>query len=354
MAQTTVNTATDTNVAQQWDADFHELYVRNMRFCPWMGSSENSIFQVKEQLMKSPGDQITVSLISKLSGDGVTGTETLEGSEEVLANFGYKVTVDMLRNAVRIHKMEEQKSALDFRNAAKTMLTNWRAEKLRDHMLRALGSPVKSSGMVAYADATEAQKDAWLVANTDRIVFGASSPALTDHSADVANIDDAADKLTRTIVGIAKRTAQAADPLIRPISMDNGDELFVMFCHSLAFRDLKADLETLHSNADVRGKKNKIFVPGSLLWDNVLCVEIPEIAALGLVGASSEQVVPNYLCGAQALTTAWAQRAQTEVEQFDYKVSVGVSVSEIRGVSKNYYNEKQHGVVTVYTAGKTD
>ena len=38
---------------------------------------------------------------------------------------------------------------------------------------------------VNYAIATEGQKDAWLVDNADRVLFGAAAAGYTDHSADL-------------------------------------------------------------------------------------------------------------------------------------------------------------------------
>ena len=51
---------------------------------------------------------------------------------------------------------------------------------------------------MAYGTASEAQKDAWLVDNADRVLFGAakSNNSSNDHSASLANIDNTNDKLT--------------------------------------------------------------------------------------------------------------------------------------------------------------
>ena len=70
-------------------------------------------------------------------------------------------------------------------------------------------------------------------------------------------------------------------------------------------------------------------------------------------------MVPNYLCGAQAVGVAWAQRTQTATQDTDYNFRHGVAVQEIRGVEKLRFgtgpndtdNPKDHGMVTVYTAG---
>ena len=92
---------------------------------------------------------------------------------------------------------------------------------------------------VAYASASEAQKDAWLVDNADRVLFGAtkSNASSNDHSTSLANIDNTTDKLSPAMISLAKRIAQTASPKIRPIKTSEDEEWFVMFAGPQAFRD---------------------------------------------------------------------------------------------------------------------
>jgi hypothetical protein len=91
----------------------------------------------------------------------------------------------------------------------------------------------------------------------------------------------------------------------------------------------------------------------------VIIREIPEIEA---VSNGSIDCNPNYLVGAQAIGVAWAQRLRTTTQVSDYGFRNGVGVGEMRGIEKLLFGSgagdtddlKQHGVVTVWTAGVAD
>lgn len=356
MALTTARTGL---TPQQWDDQFFTAYVRESRFKRYMGTDENAVIQLKEDLSKKRGDRVTFALVNELTGAGVTGNTTLEGNEEALDSRSHAVTVAPLRHAVAITDWDEQKSAIDLRNAGKTMLKMWAMTKMRDAIITALGS----INGVAYASASEAQKDAWLVDNADRVLFGAtkSNASSNDHSTSLANIDNTADKLTPAVISLAKRIAQTASPKIRPIKTSEDEEWFVMFAGPQAFRDLANDATMVQANRDarVRGMDNPLFTGGSLVWDGVIIREIPEIAA---VSNGTIDCNPNYLVGAQAVGVAWAQRTKSTTQVTDFEFRHGVGVSEIRGIEKLLFGSgagdtddlKQAGVVTVWSAGVAD
>lgn len=359
MALTTARTGL---TPQQWDSDFFKAYVRENRFNKYMGSDENSIIHLKNDLTKKKGDRITFALVNELTGDGVTGNQTLEGNEESLDSRSHYVTVAPLRHAVAVTDWDDQKSTIDLRNAGKMMLKMWSMTKMRDAIITALGS----INGTAYASASESAKDAWLADNSDRVLFGAakSNNASNDHSAALANIDNTADKLTPEVISLAKRMAQNASPRIRPIRLKEDEEWYVMFCNSQAFRDLNTNSTMTQANRDarMRGMDNPLFTGGALVWDGVIIREIPEIDALSGVGAGGIDVAPNYLVGAQAIGVAWAQRTKSTTQVADYEFKHGVGISEIRGIEKLLFGSgagdtddlKQHGVVTAYTAGVAD
>lgn len=370
MADTTVSSA---NRVQQWADDEFFEYVRMNPLKFLMGSSESSAIQVKEELTKKAGDRVTFSLVTRLTGAGVTDDATLEGNEEALGNYGHQVTVHQLRHGVVVGEYESIKSKIDLLNAAKTMLRLWNMEQLRDLFIARLLSPV-TDGLTTYTAATEAQKDAWLAANdpstaNQRILFGAAKAnnAGNDHSVCLAEIDGTADDLHQDIVRLVKRLAQSASPHIRPIVESGKDgagrEKFYLLAGSLPFRDLEANMDTVLSNADVRGDANQIFAGGIIKVNNVYVIECPEMdrtpanggVLLENVGnGGTVEVEPCFLLGAQALLLAWAQRMEVKFDEFDYQNKRGVAVTEIRGCEKTSYNSFQHGVATAYVSAVGD
>ncbi len=341
MAFTTVAAA---NTEELWDSNFFKSYVRANRFNRYMGRNENSIIQVLENLTKSAGDGITIPLITELTGAGQTGNGLLEGNEEALGNYGHKIEVSTLRHAVAVTDNDQQFTGISLRDAGKEQLKLWAMKKLRTDIITALGS---KSG-TAYGSASEAVKDAWLAANSDRVMFGDGSVGgFTDHSADLALVT-ASMKLTKEVVSKAKAKAELASPIIRPVTVGEDSETYVMFVGSGAFRDLKADLASTLASAQERGDSNPLWNDGDLMYDGVVIRKIQEIAAIGTVGASSARVEPYYLCGAQALGCAWAQRTKSTTDTRDYGFVKGVGIHEMRGVEKLIYNSKDHGVFTGY------
>lgn len=358
------NTAAATGLTvQQWDDKFFAEYVRENRFKNAMGMDENAVIQIKEDLSKKKGDSVTFALVNRLTGAGVTGTNVLEGNEEDLSSRSFRLYVDKIRHAVRVAEMEEQKSAIDLRDAGRTMLKTWIMEKTRDDIITALGS----INGTAYASASEANKDAWLVDNADRVLFGAarSNNSSNDHSASLANIDNTSDKLTPSAISLMRRIAlTVASPKIRPIRIADDRQFFVMYVNSLAMRDLRVNstMVNAHQYAMERGKDNPLFTSGDLIWEDVIIKEIEDIDVLTGVGAGSIDVAPVYLCGAQSVGLAWAKRTKSVTEEFDYGDKYGVAIEEIRGIKKILFGSgsgdtddlKDNGVVTGFFAAVAD
>lgn len=341
MAFTTVAAA---NTEELWDNQFFASYVRANRFRRYMGTTENSIIHVKEDLTKKAGDGITIPLITELAGAGQTGNGLLEGNEEALGNYGHKIEVATRRHAVAITDNDQQYTGIPLRDAAKEQLKNWAMKKLRTDVITALGSIAG----IAYGTATAAQRNAWLVANSDRVMFGDGSVGgYTTLASDIALVT-AGMTMSRAIVSKAKARAETASPIIRPVTVGEDSENYVMFVDARAFRDLKADMATTLQNAQERGDGNPLFTDGDLIYDGVVIRKIQEIAGLGAVGAGTPgaQVSPYYLVGAQALGVAWAQKTKSTTDTRDYGFVKGVGIHEMIGVEKLQFNGKDHGCYT--------
>lgn len=346
---------------KQWDDQFFAEYVRESRFFPYEGTSENSVIQVKENLTKSRGDTIYFALANRLSGAGVTGNGVLEGNEEALKSREYGQTVQTYRNAVAVTDHDEQLSAIDLRNAGKSMLKLWAMELKRDQIITALGS----IDGVAFASSNAAQRNAWTARNSDRVLFGKTSGYSATHATGLNNVL-AADTLSASKVSLLKRIAQRATPKIKPIRINGDREYFVLFANSLAFRDLQNDSAMLQANRDARARGTEdhpIFQGGALIWDGVIVVEVPEIGVFNNTAGSPIQVGPNYLCGAQALGVAMAKRPKSTTDVRDYGFVQGVGVQMMHGIGKMRFDTssnndgsaiKDYGVVTGFFSAIAD
>lgn len=353
---------------KRWDDKALHEYLDQLILKPYMGTKSESVIYVKDTFgTYEDGDKINISLIYALTGEGKQGDENLEGEEEAINTFNFEVTLNQWRHAMRTKgKLNARRTAWDLKDQFRPLLTNWLAQLTETHLFDALAS----INGVDYTAADEEQKDAWLAANADRVLFGAakSNNSANDHSASLLNVDSSADKLTTNVIGLAKRMAKRAVPKIRPIRIKSGAEsgaveVWVLFAETLCCRDLEADSawQAAQRDARERGDDNPLFSGAYGMWRGVVVVESEKNLRLDNVGAGSIDVAANFLCGAQALVFAPvgdsdrqnAQVTMTE-ETFDYKNKVGVAISAMYGHGKAVFNEKQHGVVTIYCSSVED
>lgn len=359
MAETAI---TDNLRIKRWETSFFEEYIRDGRFKPYMGTDEFSMIQLKEDLVGKTGKSLSITLINRLTGAGRTGLQTLKGFEEQMDQRTFVLSVDRVRHAVLHDELEEEFSAINIVQAKKAVLKNWFMERMRDDIIDAFGS----INGVLYSAASEAQKDAWLVDNADRVLFGASvsNNSANDHSASLANIDNTADKFTGATLKLLKRRAKTANPKIRPIKVSGDEEWYVAFAGSNTFRDFSEDSVVQQANREAwqRGEDNPLFTGGDLIYDGCIVREVPDIDDIVGVGAGSINVGPVYLAGAQAIGVGWKRRTRMIEDTDDYGAKKGAGAEEVRDIKKLLFGKGagdrddlvDHGVATGYFASVAD
>lgn len=384
MAETALSSALEKQI---WSKDYLAEYVRESGFLPYMGRKKTSVICTMYELASESGKTINIPLITKLSAAGVRGSGVLDGKEEQLGNYNCAISVDWVRNAVKVPKSTQYKTEIDLLNAGRDMLKLWSADTLRSDMIKYMAGPtvttssipavdiVDTDGNVVVTGATAANYNTWTAANADRVLFGAATSNYNaTHATGLANVDSTNDKLTASVISLAKRMAKNASPAIRPFRIEDGREYFVMFAGARAFRDLKNDSTMTAANRDARAREdggmnsNPLFQDGDLIYDGVIIRQIEEISTLittssifATAGASSIPVEPNFLCGQQAMGVAWGQEPMPVTDMTaDYKFRPGVAIEELRGIAKLHFGtgsssaSKQQGVVTVYASGVAD
>jgi N4-gp56 family major capsid protein len=293
------------------------------------------MIQLQTDLTREPGDSVVFPTVRNLVGAGVTGNTVLEGNEELLNARSLKVVVGAIRHAVAVSQWDEQKSVIDLLQAGRTLLKNWAMNKLRSDIITSLGAITADGDVqITYAAASAAQRNTWLTNNADRVLFGiAKSNAVSNvYATALTTIDNTADKLTAAQITLAKRIARTASPKIRPIRVSGDEEWYVMFVPSGPFRDLMNDPVIINAlqYAWNRGSDNPLFTAGDIIYDGIIIREIPELPTIADVGAGGTvDVGASYLCGAQAIGIAWAQRTKAITNQRDYGYFTGVSGATI-------------------------
>lgn len=365
MAEVALATALE---KQKWISSYFKEYVRESGFKGYMGKSSNSIIVTKYELQEEAGKTINIPLITRLTGDGVTGSTVLDGNEEDLGNYNCGISVDWRRNGVRVPKSTSYKTEINLLDAGRGMLRQWEAEQLRDDIIKAALQVITTGDTVVdWADASAANKNTWVAANSDRVLFG---KLLSNYNATfataMATLDTTDDLCTAASMSLAKRIAKLASPHIRPYKSKIGREYFVAFHGSRTFRDLKADTTMTQANREARPRdveNNPLFQDGDLIYDGIMHREVPEIDDLAVslggfdnAGASgTTDVRPVFLCGQQAMGIAWGQEPTPRTDMTkDYNFRPGVAIEELLGVKKMAFNGKQHGMVSCFFAAAAD
>ncbi|HEX8414724.1 MAG TPA: DUF4043 family protein [Sphingomicrobium sp.] len=357
-----------------WSRDFLKSYTRQSGFAPYMGRGDSSIIRVRRELQNEAGALINVPLILELRGRGVEGAEVLEGNEEEMENVNDQIRINWRRNGVVVPKSTSFKTEIDLLNAARERLVIWAKNRLRDDVINALqsviipgvvdidGNPTADSA-VLYANATAAQRNAYLAANIDRFLFGSSTANSVsgNWATSLANVDTAADKMSATVIDMAKSMAKkttnnANGMAMNPYQSDAtaGREWFVMFMSSEAFSQAARDPVIIENDrvARVQGvDTNPVFQGGDRIHNGVILREIPELTPIRGAGAAGADVDRSFLCGAGALAVAYGQDPTPKSDRDrDYGFRPGVAIEELRGQKKVSYSGVNYGVVEVLTA----
>lgn len=361
----TTFTLASASAKQVWSGEYQTEYTRESGYREYMGKTANSIIRVHSDLTKTNGDYLHVPYIGALKADGVTGSTMLRGNEENLSNFSCGVRVTQKRHGVTISNNEKYRTEIDLANAAREQLKAWSSSDLRKDVNKALGHvilagandgngiPLEDS-YKAYADATAAERNAYLAKNSDRLLFG-STVGGSVYATQLGTITGT-QKLTLEFLNKARSLARQANTFrINPYRTDAsaGREWYVAFVTSDGMAQAMEDERIYGANVNARQRgldDNPIFQGGDLIVNGIIIREIPEIASLGAVGGSGANVNPMYMCGAQAVAVAYAQMTKQVTDSYDYGDKNGVGVTEIRGVNKFSVAGVQTGMVTAYHA----
>lgn len=362
MANTTVNSNLVANLQRKklYQDVKDALFFENRQMT---GEDENSLIYVMPDLKKEPGDRVTMPLTYKMSGDGVTGDNELEGNEEAIVGYDEGVIIDQIRNAVRVKgKLDQQKASYDQWEDARSKAKIWLAEFIERQIFMKLGG-VTSTDLTDVNGTTYSARATW--SNSAPIVPAADEAAGTG-SRYICSDSDGIDAITTEIfttslITKAKVKAQLAAPKIRPIRIDGGN-YHVMFMHPWQEADLKTDSnsnwEQAQRDAQVRGAKNPIFTGALGVWDGVIlhsheyvptCQASANFSTSGT--ACNARVFRAVLCGAQAVGIAETKNGYILVEKgFDYNNKMGFAVGFIGGIQKPAFNSLDYGVISVDTA----
>jgi N4-gp56 family major capsid protein len=351
---------------KQWDENFFTEYLGNHPFKGEMGTSENDIIHMKENLTKKKGDTVVFALVNDIAGAPNDGSTQLVGNELAMTSRSFNLAVGLRRSAVVMKEMEVQKSAIDLREAGKMQMKTWTT---RQDILRIVTQLHAVDG-IAYGTASAGQRNTWLVNNTDRVLFGAAkaNAASGVMATALATINNATGKLSAASLSLMKRIALAANPKLTPIMIEKENRrFFKVFAHPLCFRDLKNDpiITQAQREVSLSAENNRLFKGGDIVWDNMIVTEVDDYTSATFTGAGAASIDVGgvHLCGAQAMGFAIAKRWETsEKKEDDYGNEQGFGFRAIDGLEKLRFGTgaadtqtpKDNGVVSGFFAAVAD
>lgn len=353
---------------QAWSRDFWKV-ARNQSFInQFVGTGSNAMIQRVTELTKSQkGSKANITLLADMTGDGITGDNTLEGNEEALRAYDISIELDQLRFANRIAgRMTDQKSVVNFREQSRDALAYAMADRIDQLAFLTLSGvtyDTKNNGAARPASANTGHELADLEFAGDVSGPSASRLIRLDNtesggvrtSSLIVKADDAAGVAqsaltavdTLTYNAIVKIKAYAKDQYIRGIRGAGNNEVFHMFVTPQQMASLKLDPDFIANvrNAGVRGASNSLFAgTSSVMVDGVMIHEFRHVFnTSGLASGSKwgDGTVDGgraLFCGAQALAMADIGLPEMVEDTFDYGNQSGISVGKIFGLRKPKYN----------------
>ena len=370
------------NQLTAWSRDFWQV-ARNMSFInQFAGSGQNAMVQRITELTRSEkGTKAVITLLADMTGDGVTGDNTLEGNEEALRAYDITVELDQLRFANRIAgRLADQKSVVNFREQSRDALAYAMADRM-DQLafltLSGIAYTSKTNGALRTTSSTTGLELVDLEFASD-----VSAPTTNRHRrwdatsglvAGDTTATAAADKISYECIVNLK--AYAKDNYIRGLRGAGNEEVFHLFLTPQQMASLKLDSDFLANvrNAGIRGPSNGLFAgTSSLMVDGVMVHEFRHVFSTegATAGTSSNAGAAGYkwganadvdgaralFCGAQALAMADIGNPEIVEDTFDYSNQAGISIGKIFGLRKPKYNSdynggvEDFGVITLDTA----
>lgn len=351
------------------DKKLRKEFVDNLIFKNWIGKGgEFAPILFRQELGKNSGDTIRMSLLPKMTGNGVAGDGTLVGNEEVVDFYTFDVYVNQLRHAITTHgKMSDQRGLFKILDYARPGLSTWLAQLVEDYFIRTcyynwpphiLGTAATYYGYGINSSAPRAARY-WFCADesNNSITYSTTDQNYCSAIATAEGTlsDVASDRFSPDIlegIGVKMRVLD-----IPRVSL-KGFNGFLNVLHPYQVAQLRT--HSTWFNAQIHAgprddKGNSVFagVNGSGevgVWNNFYIMESNKIGAsnqsalkaevMTYINAAASANVRRAICmGAGAMAYAEAQGPQHGTEIKDYGNKKGVSIGTIFGIGRTDYRK---------------
>lgn len=326
------------------------------------GKDADSFVYIKDDLKKTKGDRVTVTLMNALTGDGVQGSGVLEGNEESVNTYTQNLLIDELRNAVRVEmgiSYQRNNAWFDVRKQSQDLLSDWFADRMSQSLLNQLtGNTVptdtKRTGNNPVT-ATDSGHTKWKTAHV------------------TAQTLDATDVFTLRNIDLAVNAAKTyAGSTGAPIRRGKimGELAYAVIIHPNQWDDCKsqtgvADWTEITKAAYQGNKGDDPIANGALKrsmtevvgkYNGTYILVDPRVPAAihSTAGTAVANTRMAVFIGAQAACMAFgsdndAERMKWVEDTFDYEHYIGVAAGSIFGIIRSYFNSLNFASVVLPT-----
>jgi len=330
-----------------------QTYVRK-----FMGTSPNSLIQVRNETMKAAGDRITIGLRLKLSGAGVIGGNTLEGNEEAFQTQDDAIIINKLRHAARVRgqgSISQQRVPFDLREEALDDLAQWWADRQDQWFANQV------TGNTANGDGTFGDDVRYTGLQATVAPDTAHNLVFSGNTTDADINTDGTNNFSIGHINNAVETAKNLEPLIRPIRIQ-GQDFYVVFLHTNQVTQLRESAGVAGSwyeiqqaalqGGDITG--NPIFTGAIGVYNQCILHEWHRVPPGSVAAVPTADTRRAVFCGAQAAWTAFGQgfgpgRFNWVEKLFDYDEELGVSAGCISGLKKSRFNSLDFATIVMAT-----
>ena len=299
---------------------------------------------VRRNFVTKAGYQEYVPFVGKITGEGTSGDDTLEGNEQESHTYAFLVAIDQKRQAVREKgRMDAQKSSVKLFKFFRPQLSDWQKDYRNKQITRKLAGAT-----------TKTWSNTPTAATTNRVLYGGTGTSQGDI--------DSADKFDLTLV--AKSTTLARNeyiagtdsqnvPPLGGIDFGGPNRMWLDLLHPAVYFDLleTARVQQMLRESGAYQKNNPLMQGGDIVYLQTIlraCEYLRE-ADVGHFtdwGTGSDQPgARNLFLGSCACAVAESNNPRMVDDGFDYKNKRGVAIDAIWGVQKFLYNGEDVGVI---------
>lgn len=294
----------DALTRKKWAKELYRVILPAVEFNTLIGTGDTAIIQMKNELAKGEGDQITFGIRLPLEGDPIPGRKAVEGNEEPLRFRDFKMTIDEVNKAVDTGgKMEEQRVPYNLMDEAKSALQDWWSQFLSTFMINYIvgNSAYRVAGEVHAQAPDEPDEKHFMLPNGV-----ATEAALTD-----------SDTITLAFLDSMKQQAELMNQVggfkIRPLTL-NGKNYYKVLMHNFVFDQLRRNTN-VGEWGDLLRNAQKLQQPQVEIEYNGLLIQkserIPCMVANETTSRGTSGVYRTVLLGCQAGVFAWGGAGET-------------------------------------------